>query len=165
MKSNFVFHARGAAGAPGCVAALGQLKAAMNAGADSSSYGQSNSIVPSFFRLVSLLHQKGADFKVVFRTFGVDIPRVSEEFNAFCEGRHPHCSRFSETGSFVHMDGSNGLPDRRLRLPDRSCAIIRSAARVLPTGEKEAFGLKIAYVNEKKVSIRYYTLSISACVT
>ena len=159
MKSNFVFDARGAGGAEGCVAALNQLKVAMNAGTDGRSPTEFSSIVPSFFRLVYMLHQKGVDFKVVFRTFGIDIPRVSDEFNAFCEGRHPLCDHFSETGKFVLMDGSNDMPDRRLLLPNRSCAIIRSAARILPTGYQEAFGLKIAYVNENKVSMQFFISS------
>jgi hypothetical protein len=29
------------------------------------------------------------DFALQFRTFGEDVNEVAQEFNAFCEGKHP----------------------------------------------------------------------------
>eukprot|EP01065_Artemidia_motanka_P011848 TRINITY_DN16465_c0_g1_i2.p2 TRINITY_DN16465_c0_g1~~TRINITY_DN16465_c0_g1_i2.p2 ORF type:complete len:357 (+),score=95.69 TRINITY_DN16465_c0_g1_i2:63-1073(+) len=46
-------------------------------------------IVPSFLEMVKRLHADGRDFRVVFRTFGVDLPEVLTEWNAFCNGEHP----------------------------------------------------------------------------
>lgn len=93
-------------------------------------------ILPSFFKLLSYLHQKKCDFRIIFRTFGTDIERVAEELNTYCEGNHPlfpldevdptqsvhldgHYSP-SDLDNFqvtrVKMDGSLGF-DRRLHLP------------------------------------------------
>lgn len=46
-------------------------------------------VIPSFFHCLLTLKEAGADFGVVFRTFGSDIEGVSREYNAFCEGKHP----------------------------------------------------------------------------
>lgn len=46
-------------------------------------------IVPSFFQVIEYLVESGIEFNLLFRTFGVDIEHVCEEFNLFCEGRHP----------------------------------------------------------------------------
>lgn len=46
-------------------------------------------VIPSFFHCLLTLKEAGADFGVVFRTFGSDIEGVSIEYNAFCEGKHP----------------------------------------------------------------------------
>jgi hypothetical protein len=76
-------------------------------------------MLPSFFSLVARLHILNIDFRIVFRTFGIDIPRIAREFNMFCSGMHPLCSRYLPEG--VRMDGSGGSVDRRLHLPRRSC--------------------------------------------
>ena len=76
-------------------------------------------ILPSFFRLVTTLNDRGEDFRIVFRTFGVDIDRVCSEYNLFCEGNHP----LSPPGR--RMDGSAGSVDRRVRLPDCGCVLHR----------------------------------------
>lgn len=76
-------------------------------------------ILPSFFKLVTTLTERGGDFRVVFRTFGVDIDRVCCEYNLFCEGGHP----LSPPG--LRMDGSGGSVDRRVRLPDCGCTLQR----------------------------------------
>ncbi|CAM9869749.1 unnamed protein product [Scytosiphon promiscuus] len=64
-------------------------------------------VLPSFFRCLLALKDAGAEFGVVFRTFGDDIVGVSQEYNAFCEGAHPLFP-----GS--KMDGSDGRGDFRL---------------------------------------------------
>ena len=46
-------------------------------------------IIPSFFKLASYLHQLKIDFRIIFRTYGTDIDRVAEEYNLYCEGKHP----------------------------------------------------------------------------
>lgn len=46
-------------------------------------------ILPSFFHLLIHLEEQGRDFRVVFRTFGIDLPHVVKEFNCFCRGEHP----------------------------------------------------------------------------
>jgi hypothetical protein len=84
-------------------------------------------ILPSFFKLVSYLHQLDVDFRIIFRTFGIDVEKVSEEFNIYCEGKHPlfpieknptkieNNSKYHTVERIV-MDGENGI-DRRLHFP------------------------------------------------
>jgi hypothetical protein len=67
-------------------------------------------IVPAFFRLMQYLQQKEFKFNLIFRTFGDDLHRVAQEFNCFCEGRHP-CFKLTTV-----MDGSDGGVDRRIHL-------------------------------------------------
>ncbi|CAM9776369.1 unnamed protein product [Ectocarpus fasciculatus] len=70
-------------------------------------------ILPSFFRCLLALKAAGADYGVVFRTFGDDIAEVSREYNAFCEGKHPLFPGAT-------MDGSDGRGDYRVHLADRA---------------------------------------------
>lgn len=51
--------------------------------------------------------RNGRDFRLVFRTFGLDLLEIAQEFNAFCEGQHP-C--FGD----VRLDHD---PDLRVKLP------------------------------------------------
>lgn len=46
-------------------------------------------LLPSFLNLIQYLQQTGRNFRLIFRTFGSDIGDVIQEFNLFCEGRHP----------------------------------------------------------------------------
>ena len=103
---------------------------------------ESYHIIPSFFKLISYLHQEKVNFRLIFRTFGVDIERVAYEFNLYCEGNHPlfplsspplsiavdtdksnilinnNVDDISSSIQRVKMDGSgvDGI-DRRLYLP------------------------------------------------
>ncbi|KAF1317999.1 hypothetical protein FI667_g14343, partial [Globisporangium splendens] len=69
-------------------------------------------VVPSFFRFVQYLHARGSRFNLIFRTYGDDLARIAQEFNCFCEGKHPY---FPLTGDQL-MDGSCGGVDRRMHL-------------------------------------------------
>ena len=73
-------------------------------------------ILPSFFRLVNHLEADGRDFHIVFRTFGVDIAEVAQEWNLFCDGRHP---LFAPARPEL-------TAERRLELPRDSGAIYRT---------------------------------------
>ena len=64
-------------------------------------------IIPAFFRLLERMTISGTPFRLQFRTFGTDLPRVIDEFNAFCEGRHP-----LSTG--IKLDGTCGDVDYRI---------------------------------------------------
>jgi hypothetical protein len=46
-------------------------------------------MIPSFFEAIIELERMGRSFAVIFRTFGVDIPKIAEEWNLFCDGKHP----------------------------------------------------------------------------
>ncbi|POM62743.1 hypothetical protein PHPALM_28055 [Phytophthora palmivora] len=70
-------------------------------------------IVPAFFRLLEYLQKNEVKFNLIFRTFGDDLHRVAQEFNCFCEGRHP-CFPLAKP-----MDGSNGSVDRRIHLQEK----------------------------------------------
>ena len=48
-------------------------------------------IIPAFFFLLRELKLKNVEFSLQFRTFGRDSGVVINEFNQFCEGRHPIC--------------------------------------------------------------------------
>jgi hypothetical protein len=76
-------------------------------------------LLPSFFTLLTTLCDRGIDFCIVFRTFGVDAERVSSELNLFCEGRHPL------SPSRCRMDGSHLSVDRRLLLPQMGVQLVR----------------------------------------
>ncbi|KAL3670304.1 hypothetical protein V7S43_004615 [Phytophthora oleae] len=69
-------------------------------------------IVPAFFRLLQFLQENEIRFNLIFRTYGDDLYRVAQEFNCFCEGRHP-CFPLTRP-----MNGSNGSVDRRIHLTD-----------------------------------------------
>ncbi|KAG3171262.1 hypothetical protein PC128_g18767 [Phytophthora cactorum] len=71
-------------------------------------------IVPAFFRFLEYLQKNEVKFNLIFRTFGDDLHRVAQEFNCFCEGRHP-CFPLAKP-----MDGSGGSVDRRIHLHEIS---------------------------------------------
>jgi hypothetical protein len=85
-------------------------------------------ILPSFFRMAQALHADGRRFSIVFRTFGVDLPEILGEWNAFCSGKHP-------LWPHVRMDGADGRPDRRVVPPHGTGAWTRFAG---PRGAREA---------------------------
>lgn len=74
--------------------------------------GDEVQLLPSFLHLIRELKRAGRSFTLIFRTFGQDIPKLEHEFKALCEGRHP---LFPEDDPVV-LDGSDGLPDYRMRL-------------------------------------------------
>mmetsp|Transcript_64813 Transcript_64813/g.120603 ORF Transcript_64813/g.120603 Transcript_64813/m.120603 type:complete len:733 (-) Transcript_64813:108-2306(-) len=70
-------------------------------------------LLPCFYHTLRELKREGRSFSLLLRTFGVDVTSsVQDEFNAFCEGRHP---------DFVGeplLDGSDGGGDYRMDLND-----------------------------------------------
>lgn len=114
-------------------------------------------LLPSFLKLISYLHQKKCDFQIILRTFGIDIQRVAEELNMYCEGKHPlfplddilpsqpiHSDEIEKSNSScyigstevrrVKMDGVVGV-DRRLHCP-RCLGVMR---RTSDTGDGISF--------------------------
>ena len=67
---------------------------------------QQHFILPSFFELILHLVQTKRTFSIIFRTFGDDIEKLKENFNHFCEGKHPLYPD-------VCLDGRNGSVDLR----------------------------------------------------
>jgi hypothetical protein len=64
-------------------------------------------ILPAFFHFLDKLRAvPGLAFRLQFRTFGTDIPRVLQEFNAYCQGTHPV------------FGGQGGMPEHQLQLDD-----------------------------------------------
>lgn len=72
--------------------------------------GESLLLLPSFFEMVLELRRRRRSFTIVFRTFGTDLVAVSQEWNAFCEGRHPMYP------AAPRFDGSDGGGDYRVNL-------------------------------------------------
>ncbi|CAH0474149.1 unnamed protein product [Peronospora belbahrii] len=93
---------------PDTAASEAQLE---NVGLGKSSYCF---IVPAFFKLLQYLQRHEMSFNLIFRTFGDDLHSVANEFNSFCEGRHP-CFPLAKP-----MDGSDGGIDRRIHLDNIS---------------------------------------------
>lgn len=71
-------------------------------------------LLPSFLFMLRELKRAKRSFSVAFRTFGVDLDEsIQEEFNAFCEGRHPILPAEGPV-----LDGSDGAEDHRMSLDD-----------------------------------------------
>eukprot|EP00597_Dinobryon_sp_UTEXLB2267_P004380 CAMPEP_0170075336 /NCGR_PEP_ID=MMETSP0019_2-20121128/12491_1 /TAXON_ID=98059 /ORGANISM="Dinobryon sp., Strain UTEXLB2267" /LENGTH=297 /DNA_ID=CAMNT_0010286239 /DNA_START=140 /DNA_END=1030 /DNA_ORIENTATION=- len=73
-------------------------------------------ILPSFFKMLATLCERGTDFRLLLRTFGSDTANVVAEFNAFCQGIHPLFNKFYR-------------PSHRkleLRMPAFSARVVRS---------------------------------------
>ena len=51
-------------------------------------------ILPSFFKMLAVLCERGTDFRLIFRTFGSDTANVVTEFNTFCNGEHPLFTKY-----------------------------------------------------------------------
>merc|ERR1719356_1035911 len=71
-------------------------------------------MLPSVFHLVAKLQRKYYKFGLLFRSFGTDHEKIKNEWNAFCELKHPVFSKLIE--DLGPLDGSlKGLPDRRIK--------------------------------------------------
>jgi len=68
---------------------------------------------PTLFHLVAALQRTTRPFAILFRSFGADHEKIQNEWNAFCELRHPVYSRLIE--GIGPLDGSvPHIPDRRI---------------------------------------------------
>eukprot|EP01038_Epipyxis_sp_PR26KG_P005478 gene5478-7584_t len=98
------------------------------------------SLLLSFLKLIDFLTDKSINFRIIFRTFGIDISNVAEEFNLFCEGNHPVLK------PKYKLDGSDGRGDYRLKLPTYFGRVKRSSL--------DSNGLNLAYIsNDKTIEI------------
>ena len=71
--------------------------------------GDFHFLVPSFYHsVVQAAAEEDVDIRVVFRTFGSDLPMVIRAFNEFCRGEN---SDFPDT----RLDGSGGSKDYTVR--------------------------------------------------
>eukprot|EP00931_Biecheleriopsis_adriatica_P043877 TRINITY_DN25071_c0_g1_i1.p1 TRINITY_DN25071_c0_g1~~TRINITY_DN25071_c0_g1_i1.p1 ORF type:complete len:590 (+),score=73.86 TRINITY_DN25071_c0_g1_i1:37-1806(+) len=80
-------------------------------------------LLPSFLIALRLLKREGRSFSVCFRTFGADLEKIANEYNALCDNSHPAIRHYLSTlGSGfedlnkVFLDGSDGAPDMRIDL-------------------------------------------------
>ncbi len=78
------------------------------------------SLLPSFLHLITTLQQHGRDFRVVFRTFGNDLPFVAAKWNEFVMGRNPAFPDFQ-------ADGTNGTRDLTLDTTRAGGALLRTS--------------------------------------
>lgn len=71
-------------------------------------------IIPSFFKTLLYLKKHRGNFSISFRTHGRELHKTIDEFNAFCEGKHPAFN--GEGGTrLVKLDGSKpGSKDFRI---------------------------------------------------
>ncbi|CAK9105194.1 Hypothetical protein (Fragment) [Durusdinium trenchii] len=78
-------------------------------------HGTTFNMFPALFQLVAQLQRQRRPFGILFRSFGADHEKIQQEWNAFCELKHPIFSRLIE--DLGPMDGSAkeiGIPDRRI---------------------------------------------------
>eukprot|EP01127_Copromyxa_protea_P016367 TRINITY_DN4845_c0_g1_i1.p1 TRINITY_DN4845_c0_g1~~TRINITY_DN4845_c0_g1_i1.p1 ORF type:complete len:368 (-),score=77.24 TRINITY_DN4845_c0_g1_i1:17-1120(-) len=54
------------------------------------------SLLPSFYETVAYFTKEEQPFSLCFRTFGVDLITVREEWNNFCSGNHPDFPEFKD---------------------------------------------------------------------
>lgn len=113
-------------------------------------------IITSFFELLVHLKREQRSFTVCFRSFGEDLLSVLEEFNSFCEGRHPRYPK-------VRMDGSDGQTDYRVCYNDPSkCGTFHRedacTSLVMGTFEQPGEG---EYKDAKDRSLMFYKSEIS----
>jgi len=75
--------------------------------------GSTYLMLPAIFHLTADLVRRKQQFAVVFRSFGKDHAKIQEEWNAFCEMKHPVFSHLLE--GYGPLNGTvEGVPDRRL---------------------------------------------------
>jgi len=76
--------------------------------------GPTLQIFPALFHLAAALQRAEWPFAILFRSFGADHDSIRQEWNAFCELKHPIFSNLIR--DLGPMDGSvPGIPDRRLQ--------------------------------------------------
>ncbi|CAG9310386.1 unnamed protein product [Blepharisma stoltei] len=79
-------------------------------------------LIPSFFNLIRSLSACQREFSIVFRTFGNDMEEVINEFNLFCNGKHPLYNGKNKTEKFI----SNGeLGTRNLTINNNNIGCIK----------------------------------------
>lgn len=81
-------------------------------------------ILPSFFKMMTVLCQRGMDFRILFRTFGADSANVVSEFNAFCQGQHP----LFGTSQKTDYKETPSLGNFQLQLPLYSGRLLRTGS-------------------------------------
>jgi len=77
----------------------------------------------TYRQFVATLAARKIQFRIVFRTFGTDLPRLTEEFNDFCSGRNP-------LHPDLRLDGTNGSRDLRIQAPPGLYYLIRTDTTV-----------------------------------
>ncbi|CAI2366689.1 unnamed protein product [Moneuplotes crassus] len=87
-------------------------------------------IIPGFFKTLKALSDQKRSFSLAFRTHGRELRNVIDEFNNFCEGKHPAYNGHSGEQIFF-----NGTKSRDLRIKDRQ------------TGMYFRFGRELSDVN------------------
>ena len=107
-------------------------------------------LIPAFFHLIDALAEKAAsdsvfEARIIFRTFGSDLDNILEEFNLYCEGRHP---AFKPPANRTYDGNTFGYVDRRVRMP-------HFVAKLKRTGEKneETFLAHVSTKNDGKAVV------------
>ncbi|XP_072276746.1 uncharacterized protein [Pyxicephalus adspersus] len=87
-------------------------------------------ILPSFFHLLSILHQQGRQFSIILRTFGSDLPRVLKSVHATLAGKHPHFPQLQDLPLSVE------LTPGKIRCNKRETVLTWSTDRVSTKGKE-----------------------------
>lgn len=87
-------------------------------------------ILPSFFHLLSTLHQQGRPFSIILRTFGTDLPNVLQSVHAALAGKHPQFPQLQELPLSVE------LTPGKIRCNKRETVLTRGTTRVSTKGKE-----------------------------
>lgn len=61
-------------------------------------------VLPAFYHMLVELDKAGRSFSVLFRSFGEDLPKLVQDFNSFCKGKHKDFPQ-------ARFDGSTESPN------------------------------------------------------
>ena len=75
-------------------------------------------IFPGFLRTVLKLKKAKRDFKIVFRSMGRELPDAVDEFNAFCNGKHPAYN--GENGTHKVLFNESKFPNLTVKQSNRA---------------------------------------------
>jgi hypothetical protein len=93
-------------------------------------------ILPAFFTFINEMESRGLDFRIIFRTFGHDAQKISEEYNSFCGGTHPE---FSPQGDFSQRLLNDPTRHGRIRRSRDRCELLLGVPHeTSPTSREKA---------------------------
>jgi len=112
-----------------------------------------------FFNLLEYLHNSKRSFCVIFRTFGTDLPEITEEINAYSTGKHksyPHIKFDGSQPSGINfkMTEPNSFGSFIRNGEDSNSTILLWNITAIPTLQDSLESiLQIAQKNNKNIDV------------
>jgi len=109
-------------------------------------------LVPGFLSSIRNLHEAGRKFSIAFRTFGSDLPAVAEDWNRFCDGKHPLHPGFELPGRRLDLCQQNsvgymwrgGLAQTESGTQEEQIALVLGTSEEAPGTNGEGWGTTTA---------------------